>query len=436
LSAAFAQVFSSELAPVHAKNQGIAAKKIPSGLSLDDWIGEQWPESESEDEDMENISDVDPNDWFPAEPTKKLSPEEKEEMKQKREQRKRQREGDPFMLQDSSTNNDTRDDDLGEDHRPTTEEINKIPIEVDNKTTLGVRVSKGILPAKSKRSKVVYSVKRGPKLTSVETEEKQPVNVHDPLTEVIDWNKPMEEEMPHLQPYKRDDTNLQSIKDAIVKKYTEQAMAEQNTQGMKKGKKVKGKGKIKGKGKNKDKAKGKDTNKNKEKEKEKDKEKNKTKPKEKEKKSRKKVQENGSTEPNNTDKPSTAPVEHNLLDDLFGDLSSPANTTTNSQTTMAETQTNESNKKTAKKSGKKPSGKKNKETEEKIEIELLPDIHEVEPLGLFDATGNDKTTEENSSPKNKKKQKSDKPKEKKSKSTSKSKKDPKKIKKEKGKVDK
>ncbi|ETO29899.1 delta adaptin, partial [Reticulomyxa filosa] len=49
-AAAFVQVFSSELAPVHAKNQAIAAKKIPAGLSLDDWMGEPWPESEKEDE--------------------------------------------------------------------------------------------------------------------------------------------------------------------------------------------------------------------------------------------------------------------------------------------------------------------------------------------------------------------------------------------------
>jgi len=236
-------VFGSELAPVHAKNQGIAAKKIPTGLSLDNWIGEEWPESEKEDDDMENVSDADPNDWFPTEQTKKLSPEDKKELENKREQRKRQREGDPFLLQGDGTH-ETRAEDLGEDHGPTSEEISKIPVKVDD-GTLGVHVEKkGILPAKSsKKSKKRYAVKKGPKLTKddvSENEEKVIVDESDPLAEMIDWNKPLDEEMPHLERYRQDDTNLQSVKEALAleQKFIDQeALAEKNAQEMSKGKK-------------------------------------------------------------------------------------------------------------------------------------------------------------------------------------------------------
>jgi len=72
-------------------------------------------------------------------------------------------------------------------------------------------------------------VNRGPKIAKKnqkETEEKQPSIIIDPLAENIDWGKPMDEEMPHLHPYKRDDSNLQSVKDAIVKKYTEEQTTE------------------------------------------------------------------------------------------------------------------------------------------------------------------------------------------------------------------
>jgi len=89
---------------------------------------------------MENVSDADPNDWFPTEQTKKLSPEDKKELENKREQRKRQREGDPFLLQGDGTH-ETRAEDLGEDHGPTSEEISKIPVKVDD-GTLGVHVEK------------------------------------------------------------------------------------------------------------------------------------------------------------------------------------------------------------------------------------------------------------------------------------------------------
>ncbi|ETO22439.1 hypothetical protein RFI_14762, partial [Reticulomyxa filosa] len=213
LVSAFAQVFSSELSPVHPKNQAIAAKKIPSGLSLEDWMGEPWPESEKEEEeeedDMENLSDADQKDWFPTEtkesPKKKLLP------------------NDPFMLQEDGQEDNENKEEERDDQRSKKEETNHT-----DDGALGSeakREQRGILPEKSKRSKIGrYSVKKGPKLSKHdidETKERQPLYI-DPLEEAIDWNKPINEVMPHLQPYKQKEED-------IIKKYTEEQNAEQTS---------------------------------------------------------------------------------------------------------------------------------------------------------------------------------------------------------------
>jgi len=107
-----------------------------------------------------------------------------------------------------------------------------------------------ILPIKSKKSKTKkYSVQKGPKLSKHNSTEDTGITqptVFDPLAEKIDWDRPVENDIPHLLPYKRDDSNLKSVQEALVKKFTEeQKISEQNTKEVKKGRKMKGKGKPK-----------------------------------------------------------------------------------------------------------------------------------------------------------------------------------------------
>ncbi|ETO30125.1 hypothetical protein RFI_06994, partial [Reticulomyxa filosa] len=149
---------------------------------------------------------ADPGDWTDG--PQKLPKEDEEKIKKGREQRKKKRQHDPFMLPSDDENHDNQDG--GDDHKPTTEEINKIPVKVDD-GTLGadVRVERmGILPVKTgKRPKIPRVVKKGPKVLKDESEEiKEKQNApdeNDPLAMAIDWDKPIDESMPHLQPYKQ-----------------------------------------------------------------------------------------------------------------------------------------------------------------------------------------------------------------------------------------
>lgn len=58
----FAQVFYSELMPVHADAQGVIGTKLQKRLDLDKWIGEEWPDSSDED-DSDDLKPYD-DDWF------------------------------------------------------------------------------------------------------------------------------------------------------------------------------------------------------------------------------------------------------------------------------------------------------------------------------------------------------------------------------------
>jgi len=200
---------------------------------------------------MENISDADPDDWFPTE-QKKLTKEEKEELREKREQRKRQKQKDPFMLQEEGHESHDSKEEAGEDNKTGGEESGKSFLGLDGASgnDENREKKKGILPVKSpKRAKIPkYSVKKGPKVAKggvVEDVKEEKVVDDDPLSINIDWDKPIDEAIPHLQPYKRNEDNLKSIQDAIVKKYTDAENAETAEKGKKRQKERKEKEKRK-----------------------------------------------------------------------------------------------------------------------------------------------------------------------------------------------
>merc|ERR1712048_1540311 len=61
----FRQLFSSELMPLHPNSQQVIADKVPNGLSLDDWIGEPFPDDSSDDDSL--LSDIETqnvDDWY------------------------------------------------------------------------------------------------------------------------------------------------------------------------------------------------------------------------------------------------------------------------------------------------------------------------------------------------------------------------------------
>merc|ERR1712129_426146 len=61
----FRQLFSSELMPLHPNSQQVIADKVPTGLSLDDWIGEPFPDDSSDDDSI--LSDIEHQnieDWY------------------------------------------------------------------------------------------------------------------------------------------------------------------------------------------------------------------------------------------------------------------------------------------------------------------------------------------------------------------------------------
>jgi len=151
-----------------------------------------------------------------------------------------------MLAEGGQENNETKDE-TGDDQRATnTEETNKTPGKSEGKPLEKQR----ILPIKSKKSKTKkYSVQKGPKLSKHNSTEDTGITqptVFDPLAEKIDWDRPVENDIPHLLPYKRDDSNLKSVQEALVKKFTEeQKISEQNTKEVKKGRKMKGKGKPK-----------------------------------------------------------------------------------------------------------------------------------------------------------------------------------------------
>jgi len=217
----FASMFNVELIPVHPSSQEVIAKKIPAGLDLDKWIGDPWPESEkSDDEDMTNVSDADPDDWFPDDttPSKKreYTTKQKEDMNKASQVRKERAKMCPFMLptdgneeNNESNNNEDNNNDKDNKKATTGKDKDKDETKDKNKRTSNKTdiLQVELCPQKNKKKKTSsYTVRKlefVPGLVEEPKNDKKKIidNDDDELAKDMDFTKPTDDQFPIVRPY-------------------------------------------------------------------------------------------------------------------------------------------------------------------------------------------------------------------------------------------